>query len=73
MDHIWDNWSDDDDENDEMLFVERRQYKMQDRIDMDKWDDIDFIYRFRLAKATVTHVFQIIRPSLDYSQERYTD
>lgn len=62
--------SDDDEEN--TLVMERRQYKMMERIDMENWDDKDFFQRFRLTKPTVAKVLEIIRPDLEYSQERYT-
>lgn len=58
----------DDDEN--TLVVERRQYKMAERINMEYWDDEDFFQRFRLTKPTVAKVLAIIRPDLEYSLER---
>lgn len=58
----------DEEEND--LVAERRQYKMMERIDIEKWDDEDFFHRFRLSKPTVVRVLQIIRPALEYNQER---
>lgn len=63
------NWSESDDEE-EYLVTERRQYKMFDRIDVDKWDDYDFFARFRLQKGTVVKVLDLIRPSLEFPQER---
>lgn len=61
---------DSSDDEDVYLEVERRMYKMQERIDMSKWGDEDFIYRFRLSKATVAQVLQMIHPSLVHTQER---
>lgn len=59
-----------EEEEEEHFVAERRQYMMNERIDMNKWDDADFFYRFRLSKATVAKVLQIIEPSLVYTQER---
>lgn len=58
------------DEEENALVVERRQYKMMQRIDMEHWDDVDFFRRFRLTKPSVAKGLQIIRPDLEYSQER---
>lgn len=59
-----------DDESEEKMRMERRQYKMQPRIDMSKWDDDDFLRRFRLRKGTVALVLEMIEPKLKYSRER---
>lgn len=77
--HIWGEWSDFDgdneynDDDEEVLVVERRQYKMMARINMDKWDDVDFVYRLRLTKATVAKVFEMIRSSLEFKGEERCD
>lgn len=47
------------------LVPERRQYKMMERIDMDCFDDSDFVYRFRLSKSTVMYVLQMIKSKLE--------
>lgn len=65
----WDDWSESE-SDEEYLFHERRQYKMFERIDVDKWDDFDFFARFRLEKATVAKVLYLIRPCLLFREER---
>lgn len=71
MNHIWDNWSNESSEKEvEVLVVERRQYKMLERIDLDKWDDFDFIFRFRLSKPSVLKVLDLIGPNLEHCSER---
>ena len=47
--------SDEDDED--TLVAERRQYKLTERIDMKCWDVQDFFQRFRLTTPTVAKVF----------------
>lgn len=61
-----------DSENDEEFnFVpERRQYKMTERVQVDSFDDVDFIFRFRLSKTTFIRVFQILQPDLEYTHQR---
>lgn len=49
---------------------ERREYKMFPRIDIDKWDDVDFLDRFRLTKPTVIKVLQMIQSSLQCNEDR---
>lgn len=55
------------------LLLERRQYKMFPRINMDKWDDTDFVFRFRLEKGTVAKVLGLITSSLEFPgyEQRY--
>lgn len=48
----------------------RRQYKMFPRINMDKWDDVDFVSRFRVSKHTTTIILEIIRIDLEFEDER---
>lgn len=45
-----------DDEDENVLVLERRQYTMLQRIDLDCWDYLDFYQRFRLRKTTVVQV-----------------
>lgn len=47
---------------------ERREYKMFPRIGVDKWDDLDFLQRFRLSKHTVVQVLQMLQ--LQCNEER---
>lgn len=67
-------WNSDDDSDDEdMIYVlrpERRAYSMRERINLDSWDDVDFFSRFRLKKATVLMVHDIIRRDLEYDEPR---
>lgn len=60
----------DDDDNDYMV-CERRQYKMTPRINLGQWDEADFVYRFRLSKQTVMIVHEAIQHKLLFSRERY--
>lgn len=55
-----------EDEREEMRVAVRlrREYKMFPRIGMEKWDDYDFIYRFRLTKATTAMVLTMIEDRL---------
>lgn len=52
------------------LMAERRQYKMMKRITVDDWDDFDFIFRFRISKATFHRVLEMVKPDLDYENPR---
>ncbi|XP_055844234.1 putative nuclease HARBI1 isoform X2 [Episyrphus balteatus] len=61
---------DEDSENEENLRIERRQYKMLPRIGLDRWDDRDFIYRFRLSKPTTLMVLSLIEDSLPCNEGR---
>lgn len=62
--------SDDDDDNYVNVII-RREYKIQKQIDMDKWDDNDFVYRFRLEKSTVLEGLQLIADKLPCDERRY--
>lgn len=42
----------------------RRPYRFMTRVGLDTWDDIDFLQRFRLMKATVLKVLTIIEERL---------
>lgn len=53
-------------EEDEHLFKERRQYRMPKRVTFDDWDDLDFVQRFRLSKATVREVTEMVKPDLTF-------
>lgn len=59
-----------EDEN-EIAHRERREYKLMPRINMDKWDDTDFVNRFRLTKPTTAKVLAIIESRLQFYRERY--
>ncbi|XP_055851311.1 putative nuclease HARBI1 [Episyrphus balteatus] len=61
---------DEDSENEENLRIERRQYKMLPRIGLDRWDDRDFIYRFRLSKPITLMVLSLIEDSLPCNEGR---
>lgn len=52
------------------LVAERRQYKMMERITLDDWDDFDFVFRFRISKATFHRVLDMVKPDLDYENPR---
>lgn len=70
---MWEDWSSDDHEDDgtqQHLVRERRQYKIFQRVHLDKWDDVDFRYRFRVSKTTFAVVLEKIRSRLDYDDPR---
>lgn len=74
--YFWENWqsssSDSEDVEEEgNLVAERRQYKMLQRIGLEKWDDKDYIYRFRLSKRTTLMVLDFIKDSLPCDERRY--
>lgn len=50
--------------------VGRRQYRMMDRLQVDAFDDVDFIFRFRLSKQTFVDVLDMIRADLEYIMPR---
>lgn len=60
-------WMSDEDEDDGNLRAARRQYKMATRINLDSWDDVDFIRRFRLSKQTVMEVLGIVEHELEHT------
>lgn len=60
-----------DDSDDDEMVSERRQYQMQPRLNMEKWDDHDFVYRFRLSKATVAQVLESLKDDLQCDIRRY--
>lgn len=62
-------WNDDDDGG-RHLNRQRREYKMHERIHVECWDDYDFIRRFRISKNSFAQVLQLVKPDLDYTQER---
>lgn len=68
---IYEDSSSSDDEQRDLLRRERRQYKMTKRISLEKWDDIDFAFRFRLSKHTFGFVLSLIENQLEHVQPRY--
>lgn len=69
----WNDYSSDDDSSDddhEYMNKERRVYKMQERINLDKWDDFDFVYRFRVSKETFCAILLRIKHKLDFDMPR---
>lgn len=48
----------------------RREYELFPRIGIDKWDDVDFLDRFRLSKPTVVKVLQMVESSLQCNEHR---
>lgn len=72
--HFWENrlvYEDSSSSDDEQLVVERRQYKMIERISLDKWDDLDFAFRFRVSKNTFAIVLSLIENKLEHVHPRY--
>lgn len=69
---VWADWCDDDDDDsdDQDLAKERREYKMLERINIDKWDDFDFQYRFRVSKTTFFLVLSCIERKLAFENPR---
>lgn len=49
---------------------QRRAYMMRERIQIDRWDDVDFLYRFRVSKVTFTHILDEIRSDLEFVNPR---
>lgn len=49
---------------------ERREYKMRERIEIDRWDDVDFLFRFRVSKCTFAQILAEVRPALEYTNPR---
>lgn len=70
----WEDWPSSDNEEVEdrrqYLFKERRQYKMLERINVDKWDDVDFYYRYRMHKTTFFHVRAVLESKLQFDNPR---
>lgn len=64
------SWDDSSSDEEEYFERERRQYKMRIRIDMESWDDVDFFCRFRLRKETVAYVLELVRPALEFREQR---
>lgn len=52
------------------LVAERRQYKMMERITVDDWDDYDFVFRFRVSKATFHRVLDMVKADLDFTNNK---
>lgn len=42
----------------------RRQYLMRRRIEIDDWDDVDYINRFRISKESTIEILQLIEEDL---------
>lgn len=62
-------WSDDDEEIVERL--QRRDYTVRNRSNpFDEYDDTDFYKRFRLDKATVQELLELIAHQLIFLTER---
>lgn len=50
---------------------ERRLYTLRKRTDhFNKWDEIEFLRRFRLSKLTVSHLLEEIEPQLLHRSNR---
>lgn len=60
-----------DEQEEEFLVIERRQYKMSPRVGLEKWDDNDFIYRFRISKRTTMLLLDLIKNCLVCTETRY--
>lgn len=50
--------------------AERREYLMRERIQIDRWDDTDFVYRFRVSKCTFARILAEVRPALEFINPR---
>lgn len=61
----------DDDEDDDIDLVGRREYRIMQRAEMNDWDDVDFFRRFRLTKPTFVRVLQLVGPELEHMQPRW--
>lgn len=68
--HVWSGWEIENDEEN-YLNAERRQYTMNEQLNLDKWDDLDFFTRFRIHKTTFVYVLDLVRPFLYFIDERY--
>lgn len=60
----------DDVEEEVGMARERREYKMRERIEIDRWDDVDFLFRFRVSKCTFAQILAEVRPALEYTNPR---
>ncbi|XP_063911960.1 putative nuclease HARBI1 [Zophobas morio] len=71
MDILENDWSDDEDIV-EFINHERRPYKVSDqRPDhFEKWDDTDFVVRFRLTKNTVLSILELVDNRLETPTDR---
>lgn len=70
--YFWENsaYSSSSSEDEESLQIERREYKMFKRIQLNTWDDLDFLHRFRLSKRTTMMVLEEIKDSLPCDERR---
>ncbi|XP_055915411.1 uncharacterized protein LOC129948433 [Eupeodes corollae] len=70
--YFWENsaCSSSSSEDEESLQIERREYKMFKRIQLNTWDDLDFLHRFRLSKRTTMMVLEEIKDSLPCDERR---
>lgn len=48
----------------------RRPYHLPMRATIDQWDDLEFLVRFRMSKATFQLVLELIEPALRHPQPR---
>lgn len=64
------DWLDDEDDDAVEFRNDRRPYSLPVRSTIDDWDDLEFIIRFRLTKATFRSVLQLITPELQVPQPR---
>ncbi|CAI6372056.1 unnamed protein product [Macrosiphum euphorbiae] len=63
-------FDDDDDEILEFINYRRRPYTVRDRINhMIKWDDHDFLIRFRLSKVVVEQVLELITDNISVENQ----
>lgn len=61
----FDVFYDDDDAENYIFELERRQYRMYVRISyMEIWNEDEFFNRFRLSKSTVAYILSLIEPQL---------
>lgn len=68
---LWDDWDEDEDEEDLVGRGRvRREYKMRVRTNMETHDDEDFFQRYRMRKDTVTYILDLLRPALEFDEQR---
>lgn len=67
---VFDEESDEGDDENNAVMVCRREYKLFPRINLDCWDDVDFVHRFRLRKETVLVVLGKIKSALEFDEVR---
>lgn len=65
--YLWERFDNDEGEGETVRL--RREYKLFPRIEVDKWDDYDFVQRFRLSKGTTMRVLEMIRTDLEFGSE----